>query len=218
MFSTLLFDLDDTLYPHDNGVWRAISGRISAYMQQRIGLSSAETRRLRSRYARSFGTTLTGLMADYEVDPADYLGFVHDIPLDSYIQPDEELRSMLSALPQTKAVFTNASRAHAERALELLGVADLIDHLIAIETLDLVNKPELAAYTRALGYLGRPEPDTCLLADDRAMNLTPASKLGMTTVLVDRDGYTGDGVDYAIARIHDLPRTVPKLWDGRRGD
>lgn len=214
MISTLLFDLDDTLYPSGNGVWRAISDRISAYMERRIGLTPTETRTLRARYARSFGTTLAGLMADYDVEPENYLAFVHDVPLERYIKPDPELRSMLTALPQTKAVFTNASRAHAERSLGILGVEDLIDQIIAIEALDLVNKPELGAYTRALGHLGRPEPESCLLVDDRAVNLVPASRLGMTTVLVDRDGYAGDGVDYAIPQIHDLTRTVPRLHDG----
>lgn len=211
MFSTLLFDLDDTLYPSGNGVWTAISNRISTYMERRVGLNPADIRRVRARYARSFGTSLAGLMADYDVDPDDYLAFVHDIPLERFIRPDAELRAMLRGLPQTKAVFTNASRAHAERALALLGVADLFDQIIAIEALDLVNKPELGAYTRALDYLDRPEPETCLLVDDRAINLLPASKLGMTTVLVDRDGYTGDGVDYAIPKVHDLMRTVPRL-------
>ena len=36
-FTTLFFDLDDTLYPPSTGVWDAIGDRIDLYIQTRVG-------------------------------------------------------------------------------------------------------------------------------------------------------------------------------------
>lgn len=213
MIRHLLIDLDDTLYPANNGVWPAISERISAYMETRLELPADEVDSARARYARAFGTTLAGLMADYQIDPDEYLEYVHDIPLDRFVQPDPALRRALARLPQEKSVFTNASRGHAARTLQLLGVQDLFQRIISIEALDLINKPELGAYTRVLDLLERPDPAACAFADDRVRNLQPAARLGMTTVLVDGAGNPGDGVHFAVARVHELAEAVPALLE-----
>ncbi len=213
MIRHLLIDLDDTLYPANNGVWPAISERINAYMTTRLELAADEVASARARYARAFGTTLAGLMADYQIDPDEYLEYVHDIPLDQFVRPDPALRTALSRLPQEKSVFTNASRGHAVRTLQLLGVQDLFERIISIESLELVNKPELGAYTRVLELLERPDPTACAFADDRVRNLEPAARLGMTTVLVDGAGQTGDGVHYAISHVHELAEAIPALLE-----
>lgn len=207
----LLFDLDDTLYPADSGVWPAISQRISEYMRTQLGMAPAEIREARTHYARSFGTTLSGLIADYGVDPEGYLDFVHNVSAQDLIPADAALRALLDGLPQQKAVFTNASRRHAIRVLRALGVADQFETVIAIEDLELVNKPELGAYTRALRAIGQPDPTECLFVDDRSRNLIPAGRLGMTTVLVGERGELRDGIDHSIARVHDLTNAVPDL-------
>ena len=214
MISHLLIDLDDTLYATDSGVWPAISSRISEFMRTKLGMAPQEIQDARARYTRSFGTSLAGLMADHAIAAEEYLAFVHDIPIDSMVQPDPELREMLAKLPQYKAVFTNASRAHAQRVLRALEVSDLFDQIISIETLGLVNKPELAAYTRALSAMeSTPEASSCLFADDRVQNLIPASRLGMTTVLVNRKAEAPPEIDHSIERIHKLTATIPALLE-----
>jgi len=37
LFTTLFFDLDDTLYPPATGLWEAIGSRINLYMTERMG-------------------------------------------------------------------------------------------------------------------------------------------------------------------------------------
>lgn len=215
MISHLLIDLDDTLYPTDSGVWSAISSRISEFMRVKLGMSPLEIRDARARYSRSFGTSLAGLMADHGIGADEYLAFVHDIPIEDMVQPDSKLREMLAGLPQHKAVFTNASRWHAERVLRSLTVDDIFDQIISIETLDLVNKPELAAYTRALEVMDyQPDPSDCLFADDRLKNLIPAARLGMTTVLVGNTVDAPHKIDHSIERIHELTAAIPLLLEG----
>lgn len=48
-------------------------------------------------------------------------------------QPDPTLRTLLRSIPLPKFVFTNADRAHAARCLELLGITDCFERVIAFE-------------------------------------------------------------------------------------
>lgn len=206
----LFVDLDDTLYPRDNGVWQAISRRIQAYLVERIGLKPQEAERLRKTYLDQFGTTLNGLRAYYDIDPYDYLEFVHLVNLDSLLQPDPRLRRVLQDVPQRKVIFTNASRQHADRVLSLLGVEDLFDSIIDITALEFVNKPDIDAYQRALQLSGHPEPRHCILVDDRAANLMPAAQLGFTTILVgSQDG--SSEIDYQINSIYDVGAIIARI-------
>jgi len=202
--TTLLFDLDDTLYPPSSGVWQAIGERINRFMTERVGVPVDRVAAMREEYFRAFGTTLNGLRANHGVDPDEYLLFVHDIPLDQMLKDDPALRAMLAALTQRKVIFSNASRAHAQRVLQRLGVEECFEQIIDIRATDLVNKPDPDSYQRALGLLGERRARRCMIIDDQLRNLMPAKSLGMQTVWVHPQG--GEhGVDHHIASILDLP-------------
>jgi putative hydrolase of the HAD superfamily len=206
----VFFDLDDTLYPPSCGVWPAIGERIQAFLMDRLAVTYDEATRIRRGYFEKYGTTLNGLWHNHSVDPSDYLAFVHDVPLEKMIQPDPDLKSMLRALPQKRIVFTNANREHAERVLACLDVSPEIDQIVDLFALEMTNKPEAAAYERALKLAGESDPHRCVFADDLPRNLSPAKTLGMTTVLVgpaQQDGVA----DFQIERIADLTRAVPGL-------
>lgn len=207
---TLFLDLDDTLYPGTSGVWQAIGVRIREYMIQRVGIAPEQADRLRGTYLDAYGTTLNGLVANFHVDPQDYLDFVHDIPVEQLLSPDPPLRQMLASLNQRKIVFTNANRRHADRVLERLGIADVIDAIADLFALEMTNKPEAAAYRRAMALAGEPDPTACVIVDDMLRNLVPARRLGMTTVLVSPDDVHAP-VDRRIADIHELTTALPEL-------
>ncbi len=212
MLRYALFDLDDTLYSSSTGLWDAIGERIHRYMVERLGLNPAEAPALRHRYFDAFGTTLNGLRHNFNIDPEDYLAFVHDLPLEQYLQPDPALNAMLARLPLTKAIFTNADAPHARRVLERLGVARHFKQIIDIHALAFVNKPEPGAYTRALELLSA-QPAECLFVEDSRRNLLPARALGMLTVLVggQANSLAPDGMDYAIPNVLGLERIVAGL-------
>lgn len=207
---TLFLDLDDTLYPHGNGVWHAIGDRITLFLMDRLGLTETDAIDLRRQYFEQYGTTLNGLRIHHQIDPADYLEFVHAIPLERYLQPDPALRQMLTGLRVQRVVFTNADRAHAERVLRALDLADCFSSIIDIYALEFTNKPELAAYLRALALVGSPDPEACVLVDDMPRNLYPASGLGMTTVYVGPGSPPG-AIHHRLDRIHRLPQAIPGL-------
>ncbi len=207
---TILFDLDDTLYPSSSGVWQAIGERINEYMRQRLAIPPERVPHLREEYFRTYGTTLNGLVALHHIQPEDYLEFVHDLPLEERLHPDLELRAMLESLPQRRVVFTNASRKHAERVLDRLGILSTIDAIVDILVLELCNKPRPEAFRRALEIIGEPEPHACVAVDDMVANLQTAKGLGMTTVLVGNHR-SDEGVDHRILRVADLTRALPEL-------
>ena len=183
-FRFLLCDLDDTLYPASAGVMPAVGRLIIRYMVERVGIPPDETQTLRRRYYQQYGTSMRGLILEYDIDPEDYLAFVHDLPLESYIQPNPALGTMLSGIPLRKAVFTNASREHAERVLAILGVGQRFERIIDVRDFGFKSKPHPSAYRSILEIL-EARPVECIMVEDAAHNLAPAKALGMTAVLVD---------------------------------
>ncbi|MFN4092772.1 MAG: pyrimidine 5'-nucleotidase [Brevundimonas sp.] len=210
-----VFDMDDTLYPPEQGVMRLVQARINAFMVQAVGLPSDEARALQRQFLDEHGTTLAGLMANYAVDPEHFLHDVHDVPLDS-LEPSPRLADLLQALPGRRFVLTNGARCHAERVLDRIGITDLFDGVFCIEDMDLVPKPAPATFRHFLQRFG-VDPHQAVFFDDTPKNLLPAKALGMTTVLTN-DGLGRPlvgGADLTVGDLTDfLEELVPTLKTG----
>ena len=79
--TTIFFDLDDTLYPSNSGLWQQIKDRIGLYMLEKLHIPAGQVQTLRRQYFEQYGTTLRGLQANYPFEMLDYLAYVHDVPL-----------------------------------------------------------------------------------------------------------------------------------------
>jgi putative hydrolase of the HAD superfamily len=211
-YSTIFFDLDDTLYPSTNGLWDAIRDRMNLYMEERLNMPVDEISDLRRKYFIQYGTTLRGLQFHHDVDADEFLAFVHDLPLKSFLNPDPALRKLIQSLPQKKWIFTNADAAHAKRVLSLLGVEDCFDGIIDVRANNFLCKPEPEVYRSALVHAGEEDPNRCVFLDDSARNLAPATQLGFYTVLVGvRE--SNPVARCTIPSIHALPEQLPELWN-----
>jgi putative hydrolase of the HAD superfamily len=209
MLRYALFDLDDTLYASQTGLWSAIKQRINRYLIERMGFQADEAVRLREHYLHTFGTTLGGLRQEFKIDAEDYLNFVHDLPLADYLQPDPALNGMLARLPLTKVIFTNSDAAHVRRVLDHLGVTQRFVQIIDIYALDFLSKPDPRAYTRALNLIPA-QPEECVFIEDSRRNLLPAQALGMLTVLVGNEAApeAREGITYQIPEVLGLERVL----------
>jgi len=212
-FTTLFFDLDDTLYPNPNGLWGAIRTRMEDYMRERMGLPPDEIADLRRSYFETYGTTLRGLQRHHQVDAHDFLAYVHDLPLEEFLEPDPEIRDLLLGLPQSKWIFTNADAGHSRRVLEVLQLADLFDGIADIHARKYFCKPESEAYQVAMELAGENDPSRCVFLDDSPRNLAPARALGFTTVLVGTSE-PHSAAHHAVTSLKDLPKAMPELWSG----
>ena len=207
LFTTLFFDLDETLYPADTGLWQAIAGRIAQYLRERMGFQPEQAATLQEKYFREYGTTLRGLQANHQVDMDDYLAFVHDVPLERYIQLDPELRVAIASLPGRKFIFTNADTRHANRVLKARGLEGLFDGIIDVHVIAPYCKPMPGSFELALKAAGDPDPHACLLLDDQRRITRAGRALGMYTVLVGKES-AGDDADVALPRLADLPKLL----------
>ena len=209
-YSTFFFDLDETLYPHNSGVWEAIAGRMTRYLTEQMGFPPEQVVAIREKYFREYGTTLRGLQANHQVDMDDYLAFVHDVPISRYLHPNPELRAAIQGIPAKKFIFTNADTNHARHVLEAIGLQGLFDGIIDVHTIAPFCKPMPEAFELALKAAGSPDPHACVLLDDQRRITREAHRLGMYAILVGEDS-PGDDADAALLELTDLPG----LFDGR---
>ena len=210
-FSTLFFDLDQTIYPASSGIWEDVAGKIQAYLERELGLTPQEAIDRRVYYYQEYGTTLRGLQHETSVDPISYMHFIHDVPVELKIQPDSELPGLLQSINIPKYIFTNASIDHAMRILKHLAIEECFDDIIDIIRLEYANKPDPVAYKRALEIAGNPDPSTCILIDDSLMNLEAAAGFGMKTVHVGTNGNDHFTPDHQITSIHALFDVLPEI-------
>jgi len=209
MLSCAFFDLDNTLYPKSCGLMAEIGLRMNRYMSERLGIAADDVRKIRDSLLASHGTTLNGLRRRWEVDPDDFLSFVHDIPLEGFINYDEPLDRMLTTLPLRKIVFTNADARHARRVLSRLGVIRHFEAIVDIHLVEFCNKPDPRSYQTALKFAG-VQPKECVLLEDYPENIIPAKAMGMTTILVG-DGANASVADYAIAGVVEFADILEKI-------
>ena len=196
-----IFDLDNTLYPPESQFMKLVEKRINQYVVRTSGMAADAAMVVQKGYLRDYGTSLAGLMANYRVDPHDFLAEVHDVPLDA-LSPDPGLRAGLERLDGPRLIFTNGSLAHAERVLERLALTDLFDGLFALEDADLIPKPDPRTFARMTERFG-VDPTGAAFFEDTVRNLAPAKAVGMTTVLVGAHAFDveADYVDHRTATL-----------------
>jgi putative hydrolase of the HAD superfamily len=178
-----IFDLDNTLYRADCGVFAQIEGRMTDYVARFLGLPREEAFALQKTLYRAHGTTLNGLMKLHGIAPDDYLDYVHDIDLSS-LAPDPALIAAVERLPGERYIFTNGCRRHAARILDRIGAAHLFGEIWDIRTISFAPKPDRSGYDAVVAASGIA-PERAAMFDDIPHNLAPAKALGMTTVWLD---------------------------------
>lgn len=212
---TWIFDLDNTLYPAVDNLFVQVSRRIRDYIGRILGLDAEAAYRLQKDYFVRYGTSLRGMMIEHAMDPAPFLAYVHDVDL-AMIEPSPRLDAALDALEGPKLIFTNASRDHAERVLERLGIARRFDAIFDIADAGFVPKPEPEPYA-VLVRRHVPDPAAAVMVDDIARNLAPAAALGMTTVWLRNDtdwGRTGA----ADGHVHHVADDLVAWLEGAAAD
>ncbi len=180
--SAWVFDLDNTLYPPEVRLFDQIEVRMTDWVMEAIGVDRAEADRLRALYWREYGTTLAGLMAEHDIDPAPYLTDVHDICFDA-LAPDPKLAGALSALPGRRIVYTNGSEPYARRVLEARGIEDQFDAVYGVEHAGFRPKPERQAFETVFAADGI-EPRVAAMFEDDPRNLAAPYEMGMRTIHV----------------------------------
>ena len=140
-----IFDLDNTLYPAECNLFAQVDQKMGEFIARFLGVPFVYARHLQKTYYRQFGTTLSGLMQVHRMDPKPFLDYVHDLDL-SVVREHPELAAAIDRLPGRKLIFTNGSRAHAERVAGKLGVLQCFEGIFDICDADYVPKPTASCY------------------------------------------------------------------------
>lgn len=157
-----------------------IDNNMKRFISKKLDVSFDEAFRLQKKFYLEFGTTLFGLMKYHNVNPDEFLDFVHDIDL-TKIKKSKGLKYKINNLPGTKILFTNGDEKYAKRVLESLGIEDSIDQIYDIKRANYLPKPKLETYLRLIKEFNI-NPQQTVFFEDIEKNLEPAHKLGITTV------------------------------------
>jgi putative hydrolase of the HAD superfamily len=179
---TWIFDVDNTLYPHNVNLWQQVDERIRDYIADFLKVTHEEAFRLQKDYYKRYGTSMRGMMTEHGMRPDDFLDFVHQID-HSPLEPNPALGDAIEKLPGRKVILTNGTRRHADAVLARLEIERHFQDVFDIIAAELEPKPSPQTYDRFLGAL-KIEAATAAMFEDLARNLAVPHALGMTTVLV----------------------------------
>lgn len=191
-FTTIFFDLDDTLYPPATGLWKEIKGRIGLYMYERMNIPQEEVHSLREKYLLEYGTTMRGLQAHHKIDTEDFLAFVHDLPLKDYLTPNLILHDIIASLPTRNLIFTNADSNHADRVLTALGLRDLFETIIDVNKINPYCKPMPESFQIAMKFANESDASKCVMIDDINRTTRAAKEQGLFSILYNEKFNDGD--------------------------
>jgi len=180
-----VFDLDNTLYRADSQFFSQIDQKMTAYIERYLNISTQEATKIRQDYWVEYGTTLSGLIKVNNMDPEDFLAYVHDVDLTA-LAPEPALRDVIKNLPGRKFIFTNGSKAHAHNVAGHLNLWDLFDGSFGIEDANYIPKPKHDPY-RIFCDQFDIQPQTAIMFEDSPSNLQVPKTLGMKTVLITSD-------------------------------
>jgi len=205
-----VFDLDNTLYRADNGVFARIDARMTEFVASYLGLEREQARTLQKNLYREHGTTMNGLVKLHGMDPEPYLEFVHQIDL-SDLHADPALGFAIERLPGRRYIFTNGCARHAARILDRLGLSHLFAEIWDIRTIGFAPKPDPSAYRQILAH-GGFAPGAAAMFDDIARNLVEAHHLGMTTIWLNCGGvWDRQGPEFPVASASHIDHEIRDL-------
>ncbi|RMF96097.1 MAG: pyrimidine 5'-nucleotidase [Candidatus Schekmanbacteria bacterium] len=206
----IIIDLDNTLYPEEMGIFTQVNNKINLFLKEKMGFQEDKIDNIRLEYMRRYGTTLRGLMVNFNLAPDEYLRYVHDVEIESILKKDNDLDLLLSELKGEKVIFTNGASFYAERILNALGIKRHFSKIFDIVSMDYIAKPHPYGFDKLMSSFGNGTDYNYLFIDDMAENVSTAKKKGMTTVLIDnfsnkRLGRNVEKIaDYVVKKILDI--------------
>jgi putative hydrolase of the HAD superfamily len=207
-----IFDLDNTLYSGQTKVFSEVDKKMSAFISKKMNVDLVKAKEIQKKYFYEYGTTLSGLMKQNNIDPHDFLDFVHDIDI-SWLPKDLKLKDELIKIKEKKFIFTNGSHAHVENVTKQLGIDGLFDGAFDIVDANFVPKPHIDPYKKIIDKF-KIEPTKSILIEDIAHNLEQAKNLGMKTCwLENEETFAKKDADkpYIDYKIKNLPSFLQEI-------
>ena len=195
--NTWIFDLDNTLYSADSGIFQQVHTLMGEYVSKNLNIDIKEAKELQKKYYKQHGTTLRGLMDNHSIDPDHFLSEVHNLDY-SIVGPNEELNKELEKLEGRKIIYTNANFQHAENVLKRLELSHMFEEIFDVKSANYIPKPEILPYQKIIKDFNINIASSAMF-DDIAKNLVPAKKVGFVSIWIDA-GYENFSDDIASSK------------------
>ena len=111
-----IFDLDNTIYDSNTKIFDQIDRRMKKFISSRLNISEKEAFKIQKKFYKEYGTTLSGLTKHYQVQPNEFLKYVHDVDL-SKLKKCPGLFKEINQLPGRKIIYTNGDHDYAKKVL-----------------------------------------------------------------------------------------------------
>ena len=214
-FQNWIFDLDNTIYDINLGLFKKISNRITDFIMSKYSLDIDQARKIQKEYYLKYGLTLRGLIVEKKLEPEEFLDYVHDVEHPE-LKKNDQLISKIRILEGKKIIFTNATSKHAKKILKILELEDDFDQIIDIKDLDYIPKPDKRSYKKLLECLNlnKEDLDKTIFFEDTVKNLVPAKELGITTVWIKNSVNEKDFnknysfIDYSFNNLNEFLNTI----------
>ena len=183
-----IFDLDNTIYDFNLGLFARVSSRMTEYIKDFFDLNEVDALTLQRNMYKKYGLTLRGLMIEKKIDPEPFLEFVHDVDF-SELDEDITLKTLLGKIKGKKSIYTNATFKHAKNILKSMGIFQEFEIIFDIKDANYIAKPNPKSYhmMKKKLNLNNKNISKSIFFEDTAKNLKPARELGMSTVWVEND-------------------------------
>ena len=181
--NTWIFDLDNTLYSADSGIFQQVHKLMGEFISKNLNIEMTEAKKLQSKYYKQHGTTLRGMMDNHGIHPDHFLDEVHKLDY-SIVGPNKTLNKELQKLEGKKIIYTNANKKHVEDVLKRIDLTNFFDEIFDIKMANYIPKPEVIPYKQLIDIFNI-DPNSSAMFDDIAKNLVPAKIVGFTPVWID---------------------------------
>ena len=214
---TWIFDLDNTLYSADSGIFQQVSDLMGKFVSKHLNIDISEAKKIQSKYYKQNGTTLRGMMDNHGVDPDEFLKEVHNLDY-SIVGPNYKLNEALDKLKGRKIIYTNANQKHVDNVLLRLELTNKFDEIYDIKMASYIPKPAIEPYKKLIEKFNI-DPQYSIMFDDIAKNLVPAKNVGFTSVWIDA-GYENFSDDIQASKKyldHETTNITKFLEDVNKG-
>ena len=214
-FQNWIFDLDNTMYDINLGLFKKISNRITDFIMSKYSLDIDQAKKIQKEYYLKYGLTLRGLIVEKKLEPEEFLDYVHDVEHPE-LKKNDQLISKIRILEGKKIIFTNATSKHAKKILKILELEHDFDQIIDIKDLEYIPKPDKRSYKKLLECLNlnKENLDKTIFFEDTVKNLIPAKELGITTVWIKNSFNEEDFmknfnfIDYSFNNLNEFLDTI----------
>jgi putative hydrolase of the HAD superfamily len=114
---------------------------------------------------------------------------------------DEQLNYLLVMIPCKKLIFTNGTYNHGVTCLNKLEIMNNFSSIISRDKIKAL-KPEYDSYMRCMELNNITNDDKCVFFDDLPDNLIAAKSIGWITVLINKNRYMDNSIDFWFPNIH----------------